>query len=95
MIIKGLNGKKVSLSKTGVKEILPDHQYARHFKWSDINGNKIQLHCKICSNGECANVELNRKLRAIGCFRFSPADFAKILKAAGIKTAKARKPRKR
>lgn len=33
--------------------------------------------------------------RSIGCRSFLPATFAKILKAAGIKTAKARKKRKR
>ena len=43
--------------------------------------------------GNMTTGEFNMRRRQIGCRRFSPATFAKILKAAGVKVARKKKAR--
>jgi hypothetical protein len=93
MIIKDVNGGKLQLSKDRLEEVsgelYPPIKY--HVLLKDVNRakNRIKLR-RVGSKG--FTVAFVPQGFTIGCREFSPATFAKILKAAGVKT---RKPAKR
>jgi len=107
MIIKDVDGYRLSLTKTKLIEVdhrsvNPYHAFLSDILKSYVAGcvTDLRIHGKDADgswwNGKIGYpASIDPKERRIGCRRFSPETFEKILKAAGIKTAKARKKSKR
>jgi hypothetical protein len=95
MIIKDVNGEKLNLSTTRLREVAGMiDPYSTWVLLSELRLaaqaglNEVQLHCKICPQGNCIKINYSPDIFAIGCRTFSPATFAKILKAAGVRKTK-------
>jgi hypothetical protein len=107
MIITDVDGYRLSLTKTKLIEV--DHLSVNpyHAFLSDILKSYVarritdlRIHGKDAGGSWWGGkigypAFIDPKERRIGCRRFSPETFAQILKAAGVKTAKARKKSKR
>jgi hypothetical protein len=107
MIIKDVNGDKLSLTKTTLEEVTgmiggPD-SFQSWIILSELRdkitaqphetNGVVQLYCPTCPNNKCMDVDYDLTLFVIGCRVFSPETFAKILNAAGVKPV--RKPAKK
>jgi hypothetical protein len=101
MIIRDVRGDQLSLTKIKLSE-KENHQsqYPFHVLLSAVRSayktksSIIKIIGKNATGGHnCVIGDFRRDIYKIGCRYFSPATFAKILRAAGIKPA--RKPAKK
>lgn len=100
MIIKDVEGESLELTSERLSEVtgMEDESYAWFLNLSDLEDGESLIHAPSQCSSRLLNisVETNFKKREIGCRTFSPAVFAKILKAAGVKPArKVRKTNKK
>jgi hypothetical protein len=104
MIIKDVNGGRLELTKTRLLESYGAHALPRYLELSDLRASHIGKLDDVVitridklSSGNSMSIAYEPKKHTIGCRTFSPAAFAKILKAAGVvrKTDKKRKPAKK
>ena len=104
MIIKDVNGGKLSLTKTILKEVTGFICNPYFLDLADLKKTKgeeglvriraVPVEIRVLFP-RGMKVEFTPSKYEIGCRTFSPETFAQILKAAGVKTAKARKKSKR
>jgi hypothetical protein len=98
MIIKDTRGDKLELSKTRLTQITGGYSFTCFLRLKNlraaVNADDdwvlIEFVHPLPGDGPFS-CSLNIPKRIIGCCRFSPVTFAKILKAAGVKAARKRK----
>ena len=95
MIIKDVIGGKLRLTKDRLEEVTGGMYTSVKYYALFKNIKKAVRAVRIVSSdptvGKGFNVHFSAKQFEIGCRTFSPATFAKILKAAGVKVARKKK----
>lgn len=100
MIIKDLRGGELELSKSLLTEVTGYYSEPYFVKLRDLraSGGGIAIY-PVSHPQDPLSEQFSTATCTIGCREFSPATFAKILKAAGVKpvrkTDKKRKPAKK
>lgn len=90
MIIKDLEGKKLSLTKTQLRELSPGESFFIFLEdLRSTRGAVLHMDMDICWDHKPGNrptgytrVTANKAKHTVGCHKFAPEVFAKILKAA-------------
>ena len=103
MIIKDIQGDKLTLTKTQLIETKGNYSvYPFRLNLADLRKEYtagyfcIRVYGKdACGLDNKVCVGCDASSRELGCRRFSPEVFAKIIKAAGIRTTLARKAKRK